>query len=67
MLLIFFLMIETHIESFSPRKKMRTICGLSGISQSPFDLDDKEVAESMSCPTNYPLQFEARMRFDLTC
>jgi hypothetical protein len=29
-----------------------------GISQSPFDLDDKEVAESMSCTTNYPLQFE---------
>ncbi len=31
------------------------------ISQSPFDLDDKEVAESMSCTTNYPLQFEACM------
>ena len=29
------------------------------ISQSPFDLDDKEVAESMSCTANYPLQFEA--------
>ncbi|CAF4696454.1 unnamed protein product, partial [Rotaria magnacalcarata] len=29
-----------------------------GIAQSPYDLDDKEVAESMSCTTNYPLQFE---------
>jgi hypothetical protein len=32
-----------------------------GTSQSPFDLDDKEVAESMSCTTDYPLQFEACM------
>jgi hypothetical protein len=32
-----------------------------GNSPSPFDLDDKEVAESMSCTTNYPLQFEACM------
>ncbi len=29
------------------------------ILQLPFDQDDKEVAESMSCTTNYPLQFEA--------
>lgn len=28
-------------------------------SPSPFDQDDKEVAESMSCTTNYPIQFEA--------
>ncbi len=33
------------------------------ISRSPFDQDDKEVAESMSCTTNYPLQFEACMSF----
>ncbi|CAF1564619.1 unnamed protein product, partial [Adineta steineri] len=32
---------------------------INDISQSPFDQDDKEVAESMSCTTNYPLQFEA--------
>jgi hypothetical protein len=32
-------------------------------SQSPFDQDDKEVAESMLCSTNYPLQFEACMVF----
>ncbi len=32
-----------------------------GDSPSPFDLDDKEVEESMSCTTNYPLQFEACM------
>ncbi len=32
-------------------------------SPSPFDQDDKEVAESMSCTTNYPLQFEACMSF----
>ncbi|CAF1247376.1 unnamed protein product [Rotaria sordida] len=30
----------------------------NGISQSPYDLDDKEVAESMSCATNYPLPYE---------
>ncbi|CAF2505505.1 unnamed protein product [Rotaria sp. Silwood2] len=29
------------------------------MSPSPYDLDDKEVAESMSCTTNYPLQYEA--------
>ncbi|CAF0777300.1 unnamed protein product [Rotaria sp. Silwood1] len=29
------------------------------ISQSPFDQDDKEVAESLSHTTNYSLQFEA--------
>jgi hypothetical protein len=40
----------------SPKK-----LNINGISQSPFDLDDKEVAESMSCTTNYPLQFEACM------
>ena len=40
----------------SSRSAHRTNC--LGISQSPFDLDDKEVAESMSCTTNYPLQFE---------
>lgn len=34
-------------------------------SQSPFDQDDKEVAESMSCTANYPLQFEACMLFIL--
>lgn len=28
------------------------------VSQSPFDQDDKEVAESMSCTTNYSLQFQ---------
>jgi len=33
------------------------------ISQSPFDQDDKEVAESMSCTTNYSLQFEASKLF----
>ncbi|CAF1032824.1 unnamed protein product [Adineta steineri] len=32
---------------------------INGISQSPYDLADKEVAESMSCSTNYPLPFEA--------
>ncbi|UJR37417.1 hypothetical protein I4U23_030121 [Adineta vaga] len=32
---------------------------INDISQSPFDQDDKEVAESMSCSSNYPLQFEA--------
>ncbi len=32
-----------------------------GIFQSPFDLYDKEVAESMSHTANYPLQFEACM------
>ncbi|CAF0928166.1 unnamed protein product [Adineta ricciae] len=32
---------------------------INDISQSPFDQDDKEVAESMSCSANYPLQFEA--------
>ncbi|CAF1265366.1 unnamed protein product [Rotaria sordida] len=31
----------------------------NSIFQSSFDLDDKEVAESMSHTTNYPLQFEA--------
>ncbi|CAF0952223.1 unnamed protein product [Rotaria sp. Silwood1] len=30
----------------------------NGMSPSPYDLDDKEVAESMSCTTNYPLQYE---------
>ncbi|CAM2723862.1 unnamed protein product [Rotaria socialis] len=31
---------------------------INGIAQTPYDRDDKEVAESMSCTTNYPLQFE---------
>ncbi|CAF1017527.1 unnamed protein product [Rotaria sordida] len=32
---------------------------INNISQSPFDQDDKEVAESLSHTTNYSLQFEA--------
>jgi len=36
-----------------------------GISQSPFDLADKEVAENMSCTTDYNLQFEACMLISL--
>ncbi|CAF0896830.1 unnamed protein product [Adineta ricciae] len=31
---------------------------INGIPQIPYDLTDKEVADSMSCATNYPLVFE---------